>query len=166
MADAGAAVATDAAAAAAGGAAPGGLGGMISGIVRSVAMYYVVNSFVKGAFNKPNGMGANVDPAAAAMRVDGGMDAGGGPLAGGPGGGVGVGRVAARPLYFKGELLDVWAYITHDPIFTQYGDADVMVAHEESIPLCGSPAAPADGTPADSGEREYRVVHLLTEVRP
>jgi hypothetical protein len=118
MADAGAAVAAagGADAAAAAGAANGGMGSMLFGIVRSVVMYYVINSFMKGALTKPNGMGANVDPAASMVGV--------GQV---PGSIPGGGRVVARPLYVKGEALDMWAYITHDPIFTQYGDADAMV---------------------------------------
>jgi hypothetical protein len=60
-------------------------------------------------------------------------------------------------------------YITHDAVFTEYGDVDYMVAHEPGVPLCGFPASgnPSDpdaSTALDSGEREYRVVHRLTEV--
>ena len=120
---------------------------MIFGVMRSMMMYYFVTSLMKGAVNKPNGGaggtgGADVVGDHAAMND--------GAEARGPMENAGArGRPPpARPLYLKGEPIDVYAYITHEPVFTEYGDADLMVAHEESIPLCGSPEAGGD-----NGER-------------
>ena len=34
--------------------------------------------------------------------------------------------MCVRPC-LKGEPVDMWAYITHDPVFTQYGDVEYLV---------------------------------------
>jgi len=49
-------------------------------------------------------------------------------------------------------------YITHDPVFTQYGDSSLLMQHEAGIPLCGEPTV--KGSPVkDDGEREFQAGH-------
>lgn len=136
-------------------AAARGTTGVVLGLLRSLAVYYFISYATKSLVHPASQTGPGADDAAVSSsvpdsHVDGGSDR----------------PPMARPLFTKGETVNMMAYITRHPVFTEYDDGRSMVAFEENIPLCGDGGVITAGERVDSGEREFRIVHRLTEVGP
>jgi hypothetical protein len=127
---------------AAGGGGGNALSNAVVTVVRSFLLFYALSSFFGPKHRGGTTTGAG-SPDAAAAAIP-----------------------RTRPMYAKGEPLEMWAYVTEDATFAHDRDDDDarrrLVAREERLPLCGdAPTLPTDG--ADDGAREYRIAHVITE---
>jgi hypothetical protein len=116
-------------------------GQILFSIARSVAMYALVMNLIGPMFGPP-GNAATSGGAGASSAADSA--------------GNRAPRRIARPMYAKGEPLDMHAYITYDAVFDGYGDLGLMVEADRSVPLGGDDAS------GDDGARTYHIEHELS----